>query len=108
MNVSDHPWGALQIAMDDLMPGAKYACPNPNCRTVYGITEEELARDADMECGRCGWGPMVPCVCKGCGKSVTNEDFAYVDRDEEHVWCDACDRGERIRHIANVCEVWGR
>ena len=103
MNVSDHPYGMLQIALDQHSEGQKHACPNPKCRAVYGITEEEDY----TSCQRCGYGPMVPCVCKGCGKDVSNEDFAYVDRDEEHVWCDACDQGDRIRHIANVCEVWG-
>jgi len=93
MNVPHDPWSALQIAMDEHSEGTKYACPNPDCRTIYGITRKELEADADQECGRCGWGPMAECTCAGCGRKVSNANFALVTETEDmeyRVWCDGC------------------
>lgn len=97
-NISYHPYGQLQIALDEHSKGDKWVCGNPHCRAVYGVRGEEDT----YECGRCGWGPMLYAECAGCGRKVSNANFALVERGEERVWCDDCARG-RVLHTAGLC-----
>lgn len=102
MNVATHPYGALQIMLDEQMEGVRMVCSNPNCRTCYAVKEDE-----DDTCQRCGWYMAVG-VCKYCSVEVTNANFAVCERPNwsegelEEPVCDACAR-TRIVHIANEC-----